>query len=135
MPRLFTGEFGFEIGWLLPAALLAIVLVLVSRRPGAAHRPDAGGRHHVRRLDRGRRLVLSYMKGMVHPYYCLSLAPAVAGMFAIGVHEMWRNADVAAAPTRPGGDASDHRRVELGDPAPQRRWLPGAALGRSWRSP
>ena len=35
-------------------------------------------------------LVLSFMHGMVHPYYCLSLAPAVAGMFALGVHEMWR---------------------------------------------
>lgn len=34
-------------------------------------------------------LVLSYMKGMVHPYYCLSLAPAVAGTVAIGAHEMW----------------------------------------------
>jgi 4-amino-4-deoxy-L-arabinose transferase-like glycosyltransferase len=35
-------------------------------------------------------LVLSFMHGTIHPYYCLSLAPAVAGMFAIGVHEMWR---------------------------------------------
>ena len=34
-------------------------------------------------------LVLSYMGGTIHPYYCLSLAPAVAGTFAIGVHEMW----------------------------------------------
>jgi 4-amino-4-deoxy-L-arabinose transferase-like glycosyltransferase len=34
-------------------------------------------------------LVLSYMGGTIHPYYTLSLAPAVAGMFAIGVHEMW----------------------------------------------
>jgi 4-amino-4-deoxy-L-arabinose transferase-like glycosyltransferase len=29
------------------------------------------------------------MSGTIHPYYCLSLAPAVAGMFAIGVHETW----------------------------------------------
>ncbi|MDT0488655.1 glycosyl transferase, partial [Streptomyces sp. DSM 41640] len=29
LPRLFTGEFGFEIGWLVPAALLAVVLVLI----------------------------------------------------------------------------------------------------------
>jgi 4-amino-4-deoxy-L-arabinose transferase-like glycosyltransferase len=35
-------------------------------------------------------LVLSFMQGKAHPYYCLSLAPAVAGMLAIGVHEMWR---------------------------------------------
>ena len=32
LTRLFTGEFGFEIGWLLPAALLALALVFVSRR-------------------------------------------------------------------------------------------------------
>jgi 4-amino-4-deoxy-L-arabinose transferase-like glycosyltransferase len=87
--RLFAGEFGFEIGWLLPAALLAVVLVLVSRR-------------HAPRTDLVRAgallfggwmvidgLVLSYMDGTIHPYYCLSLAPAVAGMFAVGVHEMW----------------------------------------------
>ncbi|MEV5651137.1 glycosyltransferase family 39 protein [Nocardia sp. NPDC052254] len=91
--RLFTGEFGFEIGWLLPAALLAFVLVLVSR--GRAPRTDrmrAGalvfGGWII--IDGG---VLSYMNGMVHPYYCLSIAPAVAGMFAIGVAEMWHRRD------------------------------------------
>ncbi len=90
LPRLFTGEFGFEIGWLLPAALLAVVLVLISR--GGAARTDivrAGailfGTWMV--IDG---LVLSFMKSMVHPYYCLSLAPAVAAMFALGVTEMWR---------------------------------------------
>ncbi|WP_067678242.1 hypothetical protein [Nocardia miyunensis] len=87
--RLFSGEFGFEIGWLLPAALLAFVLVLVSR--GRAPRTD---------LTRAAAIVFggwmiidgavfSYMNGMVHPYYCLSIAPAVAGMFAIGIREMW----------------------------------------------
>ncbi|WP_067895556.1 ArnT family glycosyltransferase [Nocardia vaccinii] len=87
--RLFSGEFGFEIGWLLPAALLAFVLVLISR--GRAPRTDPmraaaivfGGWLII---DGG---VLSYMNGMVHPYYCLSIAPAVAGMFALGVREMW----------------------------------------------
>jgi len=87
--RLFSGEFGFEIGWLVPAALLALVLVLLAR--GRAPRTDVvragailfGGWLLVDGL------VLSYMKGMVHPYYCLSLAPAVAGMFAIGVQQMW----------------------------------------------
>ena len=34
-------------------------------------------------------LVLSYMKTMVHPYYCLSFVPAVCGMVAIGVHAAW----------------------------------------------
>ncbi len=89
LSRLFTGEFGFEIGWLIPAALLAVLLVLIAR--GRAPRTDLvragvllfGGWLVIDGL------VLSYMKGMVHPYYCLSLAPAVAGTVAIGAHEMW----------------------------------------------
>jgi 4-amino-4-deoxy-L-arabinose transferase-like glycosyltransferase len=89
--RLFAGEFGFEIGWLVPAALLATVLVVLSR--GRAPRTD---------LVRGAAilfggwlvvdgLVLSFMHGMIHPYYCLSIAPPVAAMFAIGVHELWQH--------------------------------------------
>jgi 4-amino-4-deoxy-L-arabinose transferase-like glycosyltransferase len=93
LPRLLTGEFGFQIGWLLPAALLAVVVVLISR--GRAPRTDVvragvvvfGGWLVVGGL------VLSFMQGMhgmIPPYYCLSLAPAVAAMFAIGIAEMWR---------------------------------------------
>ncbi|WP_232077382.1 ArnT family glycosyltransferase [Mycolicibacterium aichiense] len=87
--RLFAGEFGFEIGWLIPAALLSLVLVLIAR--GRAPRTDPvragvllfGGWLVIDGV------VLSYMKGMVHPYYCLSLAPAVAGTVAIGAQQMW----------------------------------------------
>ncbi|MHA3022271.1 ArnT family glycosyltransferase [Mycobacterium sp. BMJ-28] len=90
LPRLFTGEFGYEIGWLLVGALLATALVLISR--GRAPRTDIvragtilfGGWLLVDAL------VLSFMKTNVHPYYCMSLAPAVAAMFAIGIQEMWR---------------------------------------------
>ncbi|WP_405132904.1 ArnT family glycosyltransferase [Nocardia sp. NBC_01388] len=90
LSRLFGGEFGFEIAWLLPAALLAFVLVLISR--GRAPRTDMvragaivfGGWMVIDGL------VLSYMQGIIHPYYSLSIAPAIGGMFAIGVFEMWR---------------------------------------------
>ncbi|WP_405490576.1 glycosyltransferase family 39 protein [Nocardia sp. NBC_00511] len=92
--RLFTGEFGFEIAWLLPTALLAVVLVLISR--GRAPRTDLARAGAILFglwivIDGG---VLSYMSGTVHPYYCLSIAPAVAGMFALGIHEMWTRRDV-----------------------------------------
>jgi 4-amino-4-deoxy-L-arabinose transferase-like glycosyltransferase len=87
--RLFSGEFGFEIGWLVPAAVLAIVLVIVAR--GRAPRTDPvraaaivfGGWILVDGL------VLSFMQGVIHAYYSLSIAPAVAAMFAIGVSQMW----------------------------------------------
>jgi 4-amino-4-deoxy-L-arabinose transferase-like glycosyltransferase len=89
LARLFSGEFGFEIGWLLPAALLAVVLVLIARR----HAPRTDLVRAAALLFGGWMLVdglvLSYMDGTIHPYYCLSLAPAVAGVFAIGVHETW----------------------------------------------
>ncbi|MVU78573.1 phospholipid carrier-dependent glycosyltransferase [Nocardia sp. ET3-3] len=88
--RLFTGEIGFEISWLLPAALLAFVLVLVSR--GRRPRTD---------LLRGAALVFGLwlvidgalfagMKSGMHAYYTLAIAPAIAGCFALGVHELWR---------------------------------------------
>lgn len=90
LPRLFTGEFGFEIGWLLPAGLLAVVLVLISRRGKPRTDLVRAGTILFGSWLLIDGLVLSFMKSMVHPYYCLSLAPALAAMFAIGVTEMWR---------------------------------------------
>jgi 4-amino-4-deoxy-L-arabinose transferase-like glycosyltransferase len=37
--------------------------------------------------------VLSYMTGIVIPYHTLSIAPAVAGLTAVGAWEMWRIRD------------------------------------------
>jgi 4-amino-4-deoxy-L-arabinose transferase-like glycosyltransferase len=89
--RLFGGEFGFEIGWLVPAALLATALVVIAR--GRAPRTDPvraaailfGGWLVVDGV------VLSFMHGSIHPYYCLSVAPPVAAMFAIALHELWQH--------------------------------------------
>lgn len=89
LTRLFTGEVGFEISWLLPAALIAFALVLVAR--GRRPRTDQvrgaaivfGGWLIVDGL------VLSFMNGAMHPYYTLAIAPAIAGLIGLGVHEMW----------------------------------------------
>jgi len=90
LPRLFSGEFGFEIGWLVPAALLASVLVVLAR--GRAPRTDLTRAAAI--LFGGWLIVdgvvLSFMHGAIHAYYCLSIAPPVAAMFAIGVHETWQ---------------------------------------------
>ncbi|MBJ7288739.1 glycosyltransferase family 39 protein [Williamsia sp.] len=91
--RLFSGEFGIEISWLLPAALVALVVALVLR--GRAPRTDlmrAGvlifGLWMV--IDG---LVLSYMKSNPHPYYSLAIAPPIAGVIGLEVVECWRQRD------------------------------------------
>ncbi len=84
LQRLFSSEMGQEISWLLPAALLALVLGLVITARRA--RTDAvraglalwGGWLIVSGL------VFSYMSGTVHPYYTVALAPAIAGLVGIG---------------------------------------------------
>lgn len=87
--RLFGGEFGYEIGWLLPAAIVALGVVLILR--GRAPRTDRVRAAAV--LFGGWLLidgaVLSFMHGMIHPYYSLSIAPAVAATFALGVQQTW----------------------------------------------
>ncbi len=88
--RLFTGEFGLEIGWLIPAALLGLVFVLVARRHAPRTDLIRGGAILFGGWLLVDGLVLSYMEGTVHPYYCLSVAPAVVALVAIGGREMWQ---------------------------------------------
>ena len=95
--RLFGSEMGNEISWLLPAALLALVLGLWARR--GAGRTD---RVRAALLLWGGWLIVtgvvfSYMRGTVHPYYTVALAPAIGGLVATGAYALWdRRAEVGA---------------------------------------
>ena len=88
--RMFSAEFGGQIAWLLPAALLALVALLwVSRRAPAADRLRAaallwGGWLVVSAA------VFSFMEGTVHSYYTIVMAPPIAALVAIGAREAWR---------------------------------------------
>jgi 4-amino-4-deoxy-L-arabinose transferase-like glycosyltransferase len=98
LARLFRGEFGLEISWLLPAALL-LLGVGVWLTWGRA------------RTDRARAALLvwggwllvtavtfSYMKGTIHPYYTVALAPAIAALVGIGGTLLWeRRRDLGRA--------------------------------------
>ncbi len=80
---------GNEISWLLPASLVALVAGLwVTRRAPRTDRTRAalllwGGWLLVTGV------VFSYMKGVVHPYYTVAMAPAIGALVAIGAHALW----------------------------------------------
>ena len=88
--RLFHSEFGGQISWLLPAALISLAAMLwVSRRAVRTDRTRAaallwGGWVLVTGL------VFSYMSGIIHPYYMVALAPGIAALVGIGAMALWQ---------------------------------------------
>jgi 4-amino-4-deoxy-L-arabinose transferase-like glycosyltransferase len=88
--RMFTAEWGGQISWLIPAALIAVVVMLwVSRRAARTDRTRAaailwGGWLVVAGL------VLSFMSGTTHSYYAVALAPPIGALIGIGAVTAWR---------------------------------------------
>lgn len=90
LARMFGGELGGQIAWLLPAALVlgAAVLWFTRRAP----RTDG---HRAEVLVWGGWLVVtwltfSFMAGIFHAYYTVALAPAIAVLVAIGAEALWQ---------------------------------------------
>jgi 4-amino-4-deoxy-L-arabinose transferase-like glycosyltransferase len=88
--RLLRSDMGGQVSWLLPAALIALaVLLWVSRRRPRTDRTRAAA------LLWGGWLVVtgavfSYMSGIIHPYYTVALAPAIGALVGIGAAGLWR---------------------------------------------
>jgi 4-amino-4-deoxy-L-arabinose transferase-like glycosyltransferase len=97
LTRMFGAEFGTQISWLLPAALILLVAGIVWR--GTRARTDRvraafilwGGWLLVTAL------VFSLGKGIIHQYYAIALAPAIGALVGMGAGMLWkRRADVNA---------------------------------------
>ncbi len=92
--RLFGTEMADGIAWLLPAAVVLLVAGLwLTRRSEPAWTSLLlwGGWLVVTAV------VFSYMNGIIHAYYTVALAPAVAAVLGIGAVALWRQGFVGAA--------------------------------------
>jgi 4-amino-4-deoxy-L-arabinose transferase-like glycosyltransferase len=88
--RLFNSDFGGQISWLIPGALVLLIGGLV-----------LGWR--AQRTDRTRAglllwggwllvtgLTFSFASGIIHPYYTVALSPAIGALVGIGAVVLWR---------------------------------------------
>jgi 4-amino-4-deoxy-L-arabinose transferase-like glycosyltransferase len=87
--RLFNDQLFGQIAWLIPLALICLVAGLWMRR--WAHRADAGLAGYL--LWGGwfvvTAVVFSYMSGIIHSYYAVALAPAIAALVGAGLVDLW----------------------------------------------
>jgi len=105
--RLFGSEFGGQISWLIPAALISLgALLWVSRRRQVrAALPAAAGTGPLTASPVTRMrafaaiwggwllvtgVVFSFMQGIIHPYYMVALAPAIGALVGVGATSLWQ---------------------------------------------
>jgi 4-amino-4-deoxy-L-arabinose transferase-like glycosyltransferase len=95
--RMFNGEFGGQVSWLLPTAL-----ILLSAVAAMTWRGKRTERTRAAMILWGGWLVItgitfSLGQGIIHPYYTVALAPAIGAIVGIGTVFLWRQRDNAVA--------------------------------------
>jgi 4-amino-4-deoxy-L-arabinose transferase-like glycosyltransferase len=91
--RMFNSDFGGQVAWLIPAALvlLAAGLLWTWRAPRTDRTRAAmviwGGWLLVTGA------VFSFAAGIIHPYYTVALAPAIGALVGIGAVGCWKGRD------------------------------------------
>ena len=129
--RLFGSEMGAGASWLLPGRALGCCSA--GRSAGGAPRRPADATDRALRaaavlwggwlLVTG--LVFSYMAGIIHPYYTVAIAPAVAALVGIGVTVLWRDRADAGRARHAGRRPRPHGRLGVVPALPARRGSPG----------
>lgn len=94
--RLLTGSIGYDIGWLLPAALAAGIAVLIARR-GQTRFDPARAAVIAFGLWLATDAVLFSTARTLVPYYTAMLAPGIAVLCALGLRSMFATAPAARA--------------------------------------
>ncbi|MFS8095822.1 glycosyltransferase family 39 protein [Lentzea alba] len=99
--RLLSSEMGSQIAWLLPAALVLLIAGLWLTKGRARTALALWGGWLVVTAA-----VFSFMNGIIHSYYTVALAPAIAAIIGIAAAELWeRRHEPAAAAVLSGSVA------------------------------
>ena len=88
--RIFNESFGPNIAWLIPVALISAGLVIWLLRRAPRHDKERIGvllwlgwlLMHI--------VIFSMTSGIIHPYYVVAMAPAVAALVGIGAPYIWQ---------------------------------------------
>jgi 4-amino-4-deoxy-L-arabinose transferase-like glycosyltransferase len=89
--RMFNSDFGPNIAWFIPVSLLAVVTVVWQRR----RQPRIDKTRAAYLLWGGYLLlhiaVFSMVSGVIHPYYPVVMAPAIAALVGMGAPMLYEN--------------------------------------------
>ncbi|WP_040813865.1 ArnT family glycosyltransferase [Nocardia concava] len=91
--RLFQPQQAGQIAWLIPAALVLLVVGIALRGKLTRTDPQRATLILFGGWLLGTGLVFSFMKGIFHPYYTVALAPGVAALIGAGSVLAWRHRD------------------------------------------
>ncbi|MGZ6274180.1 MAG: ArnT family glycosyltransferase, partial [Candidatus Limnocylindrales bacterium] len=87
--RLFNDQIFGEIAWFIPLALVGLVVGLYRRRWSARTDLALAGYLLWGTWLAVTAVVFSYMSGIIHSYYAVALAPAVAALVGAGLVDLW----------------------------------------------
>ena len=87
--RLFNDQMFGQIAWLIPLAVVCLIVGLFRRR--WAHRTDPALAGYLLwgSWFAVTAVVFSYMSGIIHSYYAVALAPAIAALVGAGLVDLW----------------------------------------------
>jgi 4-amino-4-deoxy-L-arabinose transferase-like glycosyltransferase len=88
--RLFNGQLGGQVAWLLPFAAIGAVASLGLRLRSKRTDPSRASVLMWTLWLLVHALVFSFMSGIIHSYYTVVMAPAIGALVGIGAVDLWQ---------------------------------------------